>query len=379
MIDRLNVAIVGAGIGGLAAALALSARGIDVSVFEEAESAREAGAGISIPPNAAILLKRTRLCNEIERITTRSQGLTLRTSRGVSVAEPAATPAMQSYQIHRVEILNMLHGALKAAVRFGHRCVAVNETKIGARLTFANGAVCDADVVIGADGIHSIVQREMGLTTSPTSEGIVAYRGLLQAQKLSLFRRKSAHRRPKSLQVWSAVAILLGRHQRNGVQSPDRKRRVRPFRLPEKLSPSLSTDPAPRHRARCNRVAHRPPARPALRLGGRQALPFGPGQMCLRLGMSKHLNDCGRTDLVQHCFCVDARQPERHQSAHVVTDKMNPARHWFCSRPRVSTVASRGSLCRSSRRCWPPSATTRAAPCACSKPPAPSRVRAYLR
>ena len=56
MTDRLKVAIVGAGIGGLAAALALSARGIAVAVFEEADSAREAGAGISIPPNAAILL-----------------------------------------------------------------------------------------------------------------------------------------------------------------------------------------------------------------------------------------------------------------------------------------------------------------------------------
>ena len=185
MTDRLNIAIVGAGIGGLAAALALGARGMDVTVFEEAESAREAGAGISIPPNAAILLKRTGLCDEIERITTRSQGLTLRTSRGESVPRPPATPAMQSYQIHRVELLNMLLGALKGAVQFGHRCIAVNETKIGARLTFANGAVCDADVVIGADGIHSIVQREIGLMASPTSEGIVAYRGLVQAQKLS--------------------------------------------------------------------------------------------------------------------------------------------------------------------------------------------------
>jgi salicylate hydroxylase len=92
---------------------------------------------------------------------------------------------VQSYQIHRVELLDMLLGVVKGTVRFGHRCIAVNETKIGARLTFANGAVCDADVVIGADGIHSIVQREIGLVTRPTSEGIIAYRGLVQAQKLS--------------------------------------------------------------------------------------------------------------------------------------------------------------------------------------------------
>ena len=68
---------------------------------------------------------------------------------------------------------------------FGHQCVAVDETRPGVRLTFANGAVCDADLAIGADGIHSMVQRTIGLTASPTSEGIVAYRGLVPTQKLS--------------------------------------------------------------------------------------------------------------------------------------------------------------------------------------------------
>jgi salicylate hydroxylase len=184
MTDRLNIAIVGVGIGGLSAALALSARGMNVTVFEGAESPREAGAGLSIPPNAVILLKRTSLCDDIEKITTRSQGLTLRTSRGEPVSRPGA-PTVLSYQIHRVELLDMLLGVVKGPVRFGHRCIAVDETPTGARLRFSNGAVCEPDVVIGADGIHSIVRREIGLTARPTSEGIVAYRGLVQAQKLS--------------------------------------------------------------------------------------------------------------------------------------------------------------------------------------------------
>jgi len=185
MTDRLDVAIIGGGIGGLSAALALSARGMNVTVFEEAESPREAGAGLSIPPNAAILLKRGGLCEAIEKITTKSQGLALRTSRGEPVPRPSATPEVQSYQIHRVELLDMLLGAVKGMVQFRYRCVAVGETPTGARLRFACGAVCDADVVIGADGIHSIVQHAIGLTARPTSEGIVAYRGLVQAQKLS--------------------------------------------------------------------------------------------------------------------------------------------------------------------------------------------------
>ncbi|WFU68955.1 FAD-dependent monooxygenase [Bradyrhizobium sp. CB2312] len=184
MTGRLNVAIVGAGIGGLCAALTLSARGLNVTVFEGAESPREAGAGLSIPPNALALLKRTSLCEAIEQITTRSQGLTLRTSQGQPVSRPGAPMAL-SYQIHRVELLEMLLGAVKGPVRFGHRCMAVADTERGARLTFANGVVCDADVVIGADGIHSVVQRQVGLVARPTSEGVVAYRGLVPAEKLA--------------------------------------------------------------------------------------------------------------------------------------------------------------------------------------------------
>jgi salicylate hydroxylase len=184
MTDSLNIAIIGAGIGGLSAALALSARGMNVTVFEGAEFPREAGAGLSVPPNALILLKRTSLCDEIEKISTRSPELKLRTSRGESVSRPGA-PKVLSYQIHRVEFLKMLLGVVKGPVRFGHRCIAVDETRTGARLTFANGAICDADIVIGADGIHSIIQRQIGLTVRPTSEGIVAYRGLVQAEKLS--------------------------------------------------------------------------------------------------------------------------------------------------------------------------------------------------
>jgi salicylate hydroxylase len=184
MTNRLNIAIVGAGIGGLSAALALGARGLNVTVFEDADSPRETGAGISIPPNAARLLERTDLCGAIAKIITRSQGLTLRTSRGELVPRLGA-PAVQSYQIHRVELLDMLLCGVKGPVRYGHRCIAVDEAHTEVRLTFANGAVYDADAVIGADGIHSIVQRAIGLSACAASEGIVAYRGIVRSEKLA--------------------------------------------------------------------------------------------------------------------------------------------------------------------------------------------------
>ena len=186
MTDKLQIAIVGAGIGGLTAALALRARGLGVTVFERAASPRELGAGVSIHPNAVRLLKRIGLQDWLENISTRSVGLSLRTSRGDPVPRPLASADSPTYQVHRVELLEMLNDAqADTVVRYGHHCTGVRETEDGVGLTFANGVTARADVVIGADGIHSIVQREIGLVTHPTSEGIMAYRGLIPLERLS--------------------------------------------------------------------------------------------------------------------------------------------------------------------------------------------------
>jgi salicylate hydroxylase len=186
MTNKLQIAIVGAGIGGLFATLALRARGLSVTVFEQANSPRELGAGVSIHPNAVRLLRRAGLHGWLENISTRSVGLSLRTSRGEPVPTPAASPDSPSYQVHRVELLDMLNDLQPAGtVRFAHHCMGVRESDSGVQLAFTNGVTADVDIVIGADGIHSVVQRAVGLTARPTSEGIMAYRGLIQSDRLS--------------------------------------------------------------------------------------------------------------------------------------------------------------------------------------------------
>lgn len=186
MTGKLQIAIVGGGIGGLTAALALRARGLSVMVFEQASTPRELGAGISIHPNAVRLLKRIGLRDWLENISTRSVGLSLRTSRGEPVQGPPASADSPTYQVHRVELLEMLNDAqADAVVRYDHHCTEVRETEDGVRRTFANGVTVRADVVIGADGIHSVVQRQIGLAAHPTSEGIMAYRGLIPSERLS--------------------------------------------------------------------------------------------------------------------------------------------------------------------------------------------------
>ena len=193
MPSSLRIAIIGGGIGGLTAALALRARGLTVTVFEQAEVLREIGAGVSLHPNAARLLKRIGLDDQLRKIGSPITGITLRSSQGEAIATPAgpATPAFSrdggvGYNVHRADFLNLLFAALpKGTVNLGHRCTRLSEDSDRVHLSFANGASVEADVVIGADGIRSVVQREIGLESRPTSEGTMAYRGLIPAERFA--------------------------------------------------------------------------------------------------------------------------------------------------------------------------------------------------
>jgi salicylate hydroxylase len=185
--ETLQIAIVGGGIGGLTAALALRARGLNVTVFEQADELREIGAGVTIFPNATLLLHRIGLGDEIAKIGCPITGHVMRTSTGGFMNElTIPSTAIQSYNVHRSEFLKLLADAQpKGAVHLGHRLSSAREIDSRVCLSFSNGATVNSDIVIGADGIHSTVQREIGLETYPSSEGIMAYRGLIPTEKLS--------------------------------------------------------------------------------------------------------------------------------------------------------------------------------------------------
>ncbi|NOJ50570.1 FAD-dependent monooxygenase [Bradyrhizobium archetypum] len=191
MSRTLEVAIAGAGIGGLTAALALRARGLNVTVFEQAPSFREIGAGLTLGRNAVRLLKRIGLADRIKNIGSVNLGLTLFTSRGAPIATspPSARPPhsgeVDSYSVHRAEFLNLLVEAQPpGTLHLGCRCVKVDETGEGVRLSLANGASAEADLFIGADGIHSLSQREIGVNAQPRSGCTMAYRGVVPAERL---------------------------------------------------------------------------------------------------------------------------------------------------------------------------------------------------
>jgi salicylate hydroxylase len=190
--DKLRVAVVGGGIGGLVAALALRARGLDVTVFEQTQVLREIGAGVSLQPNATRLLRRVGLGEPLKHIGSLLVGVTLRTSLGETIAKSprpaglALSEDSEGYNVHRAEFLNMLVEAQpKGTLQLGHRCIGVKEEGERVLLTFENGETSHADIVVGADGIRSAVQLGIGLKSTPTSEGIMAYRGLIPANQLS--------------------------------------------------------------------------------------------------------------------------------------------------------------------------------------------------
>jgi salicylate hydroxylase len=197
---RLRAAIVGGGIGGLSAANALLRRGIEVTVFEQARALGEVGAGVFIYPNSLRQLERMGFAEALAAVGAKVGHGSEYCRMDGSVVGPILTTDSSGwngmYGMHRADLLNVLASALPAsAIRTDHRCIGFEQDERIARLHFANGASAEADVVIAADGIQSVLQRHVVAPQLPEYSGVRAYRGLLAREKLPQWRER-AH------QVW---------------------------------------------------------------------------------------------------------------------------------------------------------------------------------
>jgi salicylate hydroxylase len=196
----LRAAIVGGGIGGLAAANALHRRGIEVTVFEQANALGEVGAGVFIYPNSLRQLERMGFGEALAAVGAKvGRGSEYYRMDG-TVVGPILTADSSGwnglYGMHRADLLNALAGALpQSAIRTGHRCVGIEQGATVAQLKFANGRSAEVDVVIAADGIHSGLQKHIVEPKPPEYSGSRAYRGLIARDKLPEWRQE-AH------QVW---------------------------------------------------------------------------------------------------------------------------------------------------------------------------------
>ena len=178
----LRAVVVGGGIGGTAAALALARAGLDVELYEQARQLTEVGAGVSLAPNGLRMLDRLGVGEGIGRLGARYLTAQLLLSDGRPARhEPYEfTQAGRNVGIHRADLLGLLAGQLPpGTVRTGHRCTAFSQDADRATVGFADGSTATADVVIGADGIHSALQGFVVQPGEPVFSGVVAHRGLV--------------------------------------------------------------------------------------------------------------------------------------------------------------------------------------------------------
>jgi salicylate hydroxylase len=180
---RLRVAVVGAGIAGLAAAAWLRRPGIACVVYERTRRLGEIGAGVQIGPNATRLLHRLGLADDLYATGVRPAAVEMRhwrtgatTARTLLGASCEATFGAPYYTVHRAD----LHRALRRRVDhvdLGRHCVGVTEREGEVELRFDDGGTEVADLVIGADGIRSVVRGAL-VRDVPVFSGITVYRGL---------------------------------------------------------------------------------------------------------------------------------------------------------------------------------------------------------
>ncbi|MBE9635378.1 FAD-dependent monooxygenase [Salipiger mangrovisoli] len=180
-----SVTIIGGGIGGFAAALALRQRGFEVRVLEQAEAISEVGAGLQISPNGLRVIEALGLSGALRAGACRAEAVSLRDHRrGTEVLrlDLGRLPETAAYHfVHRADLIGLLSQAAREAgvqVRLLQKLAAVHP---GApvQLEMANGDSCSADLVIGADGLHSILRGALNGVVAPFFTGQVAWRAVV--------------------------------------------------------------------------------------------------------------------------------------------------------------------------------------------------------
>lgn len=193
--------IIGAGIGGLATALALHRRGIRTRVFESAAQLAPVGAGIVVQPNAMTLLNRYGLAQQVREAGWPIENYALLDAAGATLSNMPAHyrndgVVQHSIAIHRGALQQILRAALPPDVLVtAKRCIGLSSTAGKPRAHFADGSSAQGEFLVGADGIHSTVRGALFPAGSLRYSGQTCWRGVAQL-------RLSPQWRTQLTEVW---------------------------------------------------------------------------------------------------------------------------------------------------------------------------------
>ncbi|MYU22687.1 FAD-dependent monooxygenase [Streptomyces sp. SID8352] len=196
-----RIAVLGGGIGGLATAAFLRREGLTSTVYEQAPRLAEIGAGLVVAPNAARQLRRLGVLDAFrDRAVRLDTGWEFRRWQDGTVlsSENLADACEhlygeQTYTAHRADLLAALHSRVPGEnVRLGRECVGLDTAGAAYTLRFADGSTATADIVIGADGVHSVVRDTLFGAAPATYSGLCAFRALVPAEDAPGFARRPA-------------------------------------------------------------------------------------------------------------------------------------------------------------------------------------------
>jgi FAD-dependent urate hydroxylase len=184
--------IIGAGIGGITAAIALQRAGLDVTVFERADELREVGSGLPLWASALKALRKMELNDVLEALGAPVLAGNVSTWRGDILFDlrteilPKSVGTLNTV-VHRAELLALLLETLgENNVQLGATCVGFTQDATGVCARFADGREVRGDVLIGADGLHSVIRAQLFGASNPRYVGYICWRGLAHITRTGL-------------------------------------------------------------------------------------------------------------------------------------------------------------------------------------------------
>lgn len=183
----MRIAIVGGGIGGLTAAVALRRAGAEVTVLEQAPQLLPVGASLQLGPNATRLLDELGLLSRLRTVASRPDAVDLlRWDNGALLLHAQHGDAAERYfgapqlDFFRPDLHRVLTGSLPpGTITLGARVVATRQSDDGVELELADGRRVDADAAVAADGIRSALRQLLVGPEEPAFSGTVVYRGVI--------------------------------------------------------------------------------------------------------------------------------------------------------------------------------------------------------